>query len=402
MDNVIDSYDRYVYYPSKAEDVDKTGGEFTIQIFNEDIVTQPCKSLLILTGRVNLLKEKELARDPINSDTLNIITNGLLHFFDRIDYFIGDTEVDSIRKPGIACLLKGLTTLQDDYAYSDAGWRIKSPTTTLLNEDGYFQAVYPLSLIMGFFEDFTQFVYRMRQKLVFHRNSVDCVTQMLVQDPALDKNRVGINLMEVGWSVPQIKFSLAYETRIRNEILQNTTYQLAYRNWYYTCNNSVAGVTEYTWDIPAARSETKFVIIGMQTGRADSKTKDSSKFDLCDLENVQVQLNDTKYYPRERLGLKNSEKKTAVLYHMFKNFKSTYYEDSSRIQPLIDYGTFIDSYPIIAIDCSYQPDIIKESLINVKIHFQWRTAVPANTTIHCLMIMDNTSIYNPLHNRVIK
>lgn len=402
MENVIDSYDRYVYFPSKAEDVDRTGGEFTIQIFNEDVVTQPCKSLLILNGRVNLIKEAAATRDPITSDTLNIVTNGLLHFFDCIDYFIGDTEIDSVRKPGIACLLKGLATLQDDRAYSDAGWRIRAPSTTLLNQDGYFQAVYPMSLIMGIFEDFTQFVYRMRQKLVFHRNSVDCVTQMLVQDASLDKNRISVSLLEVGWSVPQIKFSLAYETRVRNEILQNTTYQLAYRNWYYTCNNTVAGVTDYTWDIPAARSKTKFVIIGMQTGRADSKTKDSSKFDLCDLENVQVQLNDAKYYPRERLGLKHSQRKTAVLYHMFKNFKSAYYEDNSRIEPLIDYATFLENYPIIAIDCSYQPDVIKESLINVKIHFQWRTPVPANTTIHCLMIMDNTSVYNPLHNRVIK
>ncbi|KAK7605153.1 hypothetical protein V9T40_007011 [Parthenolecanium corni] len=371
MENVIDSYNRYVYYPSKSEDVDKGSGKFSIQIFNEDIVSQPSQSLLLLNGRVNLFKEGDVAgaRERINLAQLSIVTNGLLHLFDRIDYYIGDTEIDSIRKPGIACLLKGLATLQDDRMYSDAGWQIQAPETTLLNEDGYFQAVIPMSLVMGFFQDFTKFIYQMRQKLVFHRNSVDCVKQVLVQDVALDKKYISIQVLEVAWSMPQIKFSLAYETRIRNEILQNTTYELSFRNWYYASNNTVSGVTKYTWDIPVARSKTKFILIGMQTGRANSKTKNSSKFDLCDLENVQVQLNDAKYYPRERLGLKQSERRTAALYHMFKTFKSAYYEDSEHTQPLIEYGAFLASYPIIAIDCSYQPDVIKESLINLKIHF---------------------------------
>ena len=35
MEKVIDSYDWYVNYSSKVEDVDRTGGEFSIQISNE-------------------------------------------------------------------------------------------------------------------------------------------------------------------------------------------------------------------------------------------------------------------------------------------------------------------------------------------------------------------------------
>ena len=401
MDNVIESFDFYDYRPPLSEDIDKVGAEFQIHVYNEDIVTQPCKSSLIINGRINNVGDDKKV-SPVDPKTLRIVTNGLMNLFDRIDYFIGDTLIDTVRKPGLTGLIKGLVTLSDDRAYTDAGWQIRTPSAHLPNSDGYFQAIVPLQLVMGFFEDYKQFLYRMPQKLVFNRNNVER-NNILLQDAGLDKHTISISLKDIIWRVPQIKFSLAYETKIRNEILKNTTYELRYRNWMYTSNNTVSLCTDYTWDIPVAQSKTKFVLLAFQTAdRVDDKTKDNSKFDLCDLESVQVQLNDTKYYPRERLNMKSTERKTALLYQMYKNFKSAYYEDARTLEgPLLDYCSFIADYPIIAIDCSYQPDVIKESLINLKVHFAWRTNLPTNTVIHCVMIMDNKAVYNPLNNRVI-
>ena len=87
---------------------------------------------------------------------------------------------------------------------------------------------------------------------------------------------------------------------------------------------------------------------------------------------------------------------------MFRQFKSSYYDKNfDDTLPLIDYNTFLTKYPLIVINCSYQPNVIKQSLINVKILFNWRDNLPASTTIHCLMIMDRKATYNPLTNRVI-
>ena len=129
---------------------------------------------------------------------------------------------------------------------------------------------------------------------------------------------------------------------------------------------------------------------------------DNSEFDFCDLENVQVLLNNNFYYPHERLNLNYSQLKCGYLYHMFNQFKVSYYgKNSEEIEPLIDYHTFLTKYPVIAIDCSHQPCVIKESLINVRIMFNWRSQLPPNTVVHCVMIMDKQAIYNPLSNRVI-
>jgi len=87
---------------------------------------------------------------------------------------------------------------------------------------------------------------------------------------------------------------------------------------------------------------------------------------------------------------------------MYRQFNTSYYDKSSdEVDPLVGYETFLSKYPIIVIDCSHQPNVIKESLINIKIIFSWRTAITAPTIIHCVMIMDRKSIYNPLNNRVI-
>ena len=162
------------------------------------------------------------------------------------------------------------------------------------------------------------------------------------------------------------------------------------------------GSSEYTWDFPVAYSRTKYILIGFQNNRDNRKEMDNSLFDHSNLENVQVCLNDSTLYPRGRLNLKYDELKCGNLYYMFNQFKASYYaKNDDLIEPLVDYSTFLHNYPIIAIDSSHQTNVIKNSLINIKINLNWRENIGANLTIHCVMIMDKTAVYNPLTNRVI-
>lgn len=65
-------------------------------------------------------------------------------------------------------------------------------------------------------------------------------------------------------------------------------------------------------------------------------------------------------------------------------------------ESIVDYNTFLNKYSIIAIKFSYPPSIIKQFLINIKIF-----SLPQNTTINCLVIMDDKAIYNSLNKRAI-
>lgn len=410
MENLIESCEFYDYKPPISENFNEVGSEFTITAFNEDLVTRPSKSLLVINGTLSCKESTTTTAGAttvtdlttIDLEKINFINNGLLYLFDRIDYYIGDAKIDSIRKPGITSTLKGLVSFEDDITYNNAGWKI-SPSTgkeNILTKKCYFCATIPMSIVMGFFEDYTQFLYRMPQKLIFYRNTGESSNALCVKQ----NFSATISLKDIVWRVPQIKFSLEYETQIRKEILDNTQYEMAYRTWFYQSIQPPKGATEFTWDFPVAYSKTKYIILGFQEGKENNVNVDNSEFQLLDLENVQVMLNNNVYYPRERLNLKLSDYRCSSLYYMFNQFKGSYYgKNYEDLKPIVNYSTFLTKYPIIAIDCSHQPNVIKESLINVKIMFDWRTALSAtkSTTIHCVMIADRKATYNPLNNMVI-
>lgn len=413
MDNVIENSEFFDYRPPNSEDFNETGSEFSITVHNEDIVTLPSKSLLLINGLVTV-KEKVTTNTTqstqtsettttltdINLDEFRFVNNGPLYFFDRIDYYVGDVKIDTIRKPGYATQMKGLASFENDLSFNNAGWKISNQSkNNILNTKGYFSASIPLSIIMGFFEDHKNFLYRMPQKLVFYR--ITGAPNNAFYQNTTKQLQYSVEIRDIVWRMPQIKFSIEYEARIRNEILKSTNYDLHYRHWFYHSIIPVS-TTEFTWDLPVAYSKTKYLLLAFQTD-VDNKIKsDNSQYTLANLENVQVLLNNNIYYPRERLNLKYSDYKCGNLYHMFRQFKSSYYDKNFEdTLPLIDYNTFLTKYPLIVIDCSHQPNVIKESLINVKIMFNWRENLPSLTTIHCLMIMDRKGTYNPLSNRVV-
>lgn len=412
-DPVIEKYESYNYQPPTSININENNNDIPINVFNEDIFTHPHRSLLMIAGSLIVKKTQAVTSeggrvsqvtstlDEIDLTKINISNNGFLHFFDRIEYYMGDTKIDSIRRPGISTTMKGLACFEDDKKYNAAGWKICNNTEVNLDKNGYFQAFIPLCLVMGFFEDNTKVIYKMPQRLVLYRAANAESNVINFDDNTLDHYTCSFNLTEIVWNLPQIKFSMEYETKIKNEIIKNTNYELNFRQWLYNSTPLLEG-TEYSWDIPTAYSKTKFILVGFQSSRENNYHTDISKFDFLNLENCQVLLNNNTYYPQERLKLYKAHNKCGTLYHMFKEFKTSYYSDIDKnAQPLVDYKTFLTKFPLICIDCSYQPSVIKESLVSIKILFSWRDAVPAGCIAHCLMIYDKQVIYNPMNNRVV-
>jgi hypothetical protein len=101
-------------------------------------------------------------------------------------------------------------------------------------------------------------------------------------------------------------------------------------------------------------------MIGFQTSRNHDISKENSKFDLCNLENVQVNLNTTKY-PNSELRLNYSQNKCDLLYNMFMDFKNSYYGQNEHNLPIANYETSLSDFPIIVVNTSKQNEVIKRS-----------------------------------------
>ncbi len=311
---------------------------------------------------------------------------------------MGGNEIDSIDNPGIATAMKGIVSFSDNLTYNDACWKIKS-TSSMINGSGYFSICIPLKIVLGFFEDYTNYVYRIHQELRLIKTNTNYNNVLLVDGTLADNHTISINLTEIIWGIPQYKFSLSYEAKINNEIAASTEYEIYYRHWMYIEKSSVTGKT-FTWDIPTSYFKPRYVIISFQKNRNDKITVDNGLFDLCNLENIQVHLNNNIYYHNNRLNISYSENKCGRIYQMFKNFKYSYYGKDGK--PLVDYNDYVSKYPLIVIDCSKQSEVIKGSTINIKINFQWWDSFAVDSVINCLVITSDQARYNPLKNRVIK
>lgn len=137
-----------------------------------------------------------------------------------------------------ATAIKGLVSFNDDIAYHDACWRIKS-TSNIINKDGYFSIFIPLKVILGFFEDYTKYIYRIHQELKLIRANTNCNNALLVDETIASAHTITISLSEIIWRMPQYKFSLTYEAEINKEISSSIEYEMYYRHWMYTEKSSI-------------------------------------------------------------------------------------------------------------------------------------------------------------------
>ena len=66
------------------------------------------------------------------------------------------------------------------------------------------------------------------------------------------------------------------------------------------------------------------------------------------------------------------------------------------------FTTFLRNGPFVIIDCSRQNESVKSGTVDVRLDFEYKENVPANTTAYCLIIHDRVVQYNPLTNVVRK
>jgi len=87
---------------------------------------------------------------------------------------------------------------------------------------------------------------------------------------------------------------------------------------------------------------------------------------------------------------------------MYAHFRKAYY-GYDCYETLLIVIMFLTNGPFVIIDCSRQNESIKSATVDVRIEFDCKENVPANTTAYCLILHDHRLIeYCPLSNVVRK
>ncbi|XP_076278013.1 uncharacterized protein LOC143207948 [Lasioglossum baleicum] len=178
FDNRITKIELHTYNPY-ANTTFENSDEIRIPIQQQDLYTLPCKSFLYVEGKLSLPGKLELpVEGESHIDTVTLENNTGAFMFEEIRYELNGVEIDRSRNPGATTTLKNYVSLSRtrSSALSNAGW--------LYGDDGqkqtatataaiYFNFCVPMSVLLGFYEDYKRIVINARHELILIRSRTD-------------------------------------------------------------------------------------------------------------------------------------------------------------------------------------------------------------------------------------
>ena len=360
--------------------------EIRIPIQQQDLYTLPHESFLYIEGQLAITR-------PADGANVILGNNCVAFMFDEIRYELDGVEIDRSRNVGITSLLKNYVTMSSDRSVimRNAGW--DSPTTV----NGYFNFCVPLHMLLGFCEDYRRVVINARHELILIRSRND--NNCLFGDAPLEPV---INIFKIQWRMPHVLLSEINKLAMLRALESGRYLSMGFRSWDLYEFPLLQRTTKHSWAIKTATQleKPRYVIFALQTDRKNVMSEDTSRFDDCKLTNAKLYLN-SESYPYDDMNLDFTKNKWSILYDTYARFCKNYY-GYEYLEPSLTVSLFLRNGPFVIIDCSRQNESVKSATVDVRLEFECKENVPANTTAYCLIIHDRVIQYNPLTNVVRK
>lgn len=360
----------------------------TTRYQNNDEIRIPIQdTLCTLPSESHLYIEGSLLKDDKPVPQARFCNNGIAFLFSQIRYEMNGVVVDSVNYPGITSTIKGYASFSpsETVKLENAGW-CSLAESTIVDSKGNFNACVPLKMLLGFAEDYKRVITNIRQELVLIRANSD--------KNAIVGGDVDVKLNSIFWKVPHIRPGLQEELALTKYIGKGSETQVAFRNWQLHSYPAVNETMKHTWAVSTMTktSSPRYVILAFQTDRDNDVTKDCSRFDSCNFQNIRVFLNDQRM-PYNQLNINFPSNKIAALYEMYASFQSSYYGVESL--PLMGLDEFKNN-PLIVVDTSKQQENLSPSSITLRVEYETSSNVPKKTVAYCLVLADKVFSYNPL------
>lgn len=391
LDDSIVQYDLHTHIPYSPQTLDNND-EIRIPIHQTNVYTLPSKSFLYIEVKVPEVKIKGTdGKDTVMN--VKLVNNAMAFLFDEIRYEINGTTVDKTKNVGITTTMKNLLSLRESEknALANAGWNVVGDPITNGSASTYTYCV-PLRLLLGFAEDFDKILLNVKQDLVLIRSSADTNAVLTSQ-----KANVNLEVTKVQWKVPYVYVSEIYRLGLLKLLENDDALAMPFRTWQLHEYPGLKQTTSHTWNVKTTSQleKPRFVALAFQTARKNDVTKDCSKFDHCGLYNVRLYLNEN-YYPYDNL-----QGSTKLMYEMFAGFRPIYY-NTDQVDTPISPEKFITDFPVVLIDCSRQDESLKTGAVDIRLEFETKANVPAETIAYCLIIYDTIVEYTPLSGSVAR
>ncbi|XP_026829831.1 uncharacterized protein LOC113563038 [Ooceraea biroi] len=361
--------------------------EIRIPKQHQNLYMLPCESFLYVESKLTI-------KNPTANKRAVLENNCIAFMFDEIRYELNGVDIDRNRNVGITSTLKNyvsLTTSMNEML-KNAGWDI---TNFSNGEEGHVNFCVPLSMLLGFCEDYRRVVINARHELVLirSRNDNNCLRGDAEIQPEIE-------LLRVQWRMSHVALNEINKLAMLRTLESGRFLSMSFRSWDLQEFPLLQSTTKHSWTVKTTTQleKPRYVIFALQTGRKNNITRAITRFDACKLTNVKLYLN-SEFYPYDDLNLDFGKKRYAILYDMYVRFYKSYY-GSNHDEVLLPIDKFGFCGPFVVIDCSRQSESVKTATVDVRLEFDCMEDIPTNTTAYCLIIHDRVVEYSPLTNVV--
>lgn len=390
FDESISNYEFHSHQPF-ASATFNNNDEIRIAVQHQDLCLLPSRSFLHVYGRLTKV-------DGNAVQNTKLVNNAICHMFEEIRYELNAIEIDRNKNVGLTTLMKNYVSQSPGQVsvMENAGW-LSNDERTLIDNNGYFDLCIPLSLILGFAEDYNQIIINAKHELILTRSNNDA--NAIVQTAPAEQFK--ISLLKIEWVVPYIKISDQRKISLLNFIAKDPSIALSFRTWELYEYPLLPITSKNVWVVKTSTQleKPRYVIVGFQTARKSNANANASHFDHCNIRDVKLFLN-SQCYPYGNLNLDIAHNQFALLYDMYTSFQASYYGKES--EPMLSKADFIKYAPLIVIDCSKQNEFLKSGPVDIRLEFESATAFPAQTAAYCLILHDRIIEYNPISGNVKK
>lgn len=392
FDESIEHYEIHAHQPYATSSFNNSD-EIRIAVQHQDLCILPSKSSLHVHGRL-------VKADGTAATTTNLVSNAVGHLFDEVRYELNAVEIDKSKNVGLTSLMKGYISLNPGQSVTleNAGWI--SGDSKLTDDNGYFDVSIPLSLILGFAEDYRKIIVNAKHELILTRAKTD--NNAVVQTGAAEEFKIVINKVE--WLIPYVTVSNQQKITLLRFLEKDPIISMSFRTWELYEYPLLPQTQAQVWTVKTSTQleKPRYVILGFQTKRKNDKSKNVNHFDHCKISNVKLSLN-SKSYPYGNLNLDIARNQFAILYDMYTNFQASYYGQEGCNKPaLLNKSDFLKNAPLIVIDCARQNESLKNAPVDIRLEFESKENFPAQTSAYCLILHDRIVEYNPISGNVKK
>ena len=420
IDESTEEYEYFEYSPD-SETIESLNGIREIK-FNIDALStfiHPHESFLYFEGQI--LKDDNDNFDE--NDNVTLVNDGIMHLFSEMKYTINGQPIEDILNPAISSIMLGMLRYPDDFSksegliqcwFKDGGEGGVNANNTgrlerrkLLYDSinnnankGKFSFYIPLKHIFGFCDDYDKVMYGVNHGLSLFRKG----DRTAIHRPA---NVLGVGgadmsakivLKKVKWCMPHVKPSLEIYNGLTEKIGKGGNVKIGFKS--RKVDEKIVDSANWSWRVAVTSgSETpRFLILGFQIGNKNDqvgndnvKTANSSVFDNCNVDHIQVKMLG-RLYPSQVEVLNFPENNYAKAFKRVAKFRMLFDGTPDlfshfSINP-IDFKTL---YPLFVFDVSNQIPKTISSVVEVVFNVNFRANPAANNqivTAYCLTISD--------------